>query len=494
MEKNRVLSKDVLKISLARFFAFGIMLVIPVVLTRYLTQEDYGSYRQLILLFTTLQPFFLFGIPASLRYFMPRAEEKDASVFVSHALLFIFFSGILLFLILSFTGGFLTSLLYNNDLSEYMLLLGLHAFLFLGSSFIGILMIVNDDVNLSAVVAVLFGVLDIIFMCGTVIIYQDITGLLIGIITAGSIKYLVVVAYVLRNFDLKGKLIDKPKFKVQLAYSFPIGLAAILGVINVNIDKYFISFYLDPEAFAVYSIGAYLTPIVLVVQRSVTDIIIPRMSKMHKQNKLKDMRELWHESIRKFGLIIFPITGFLLIAAHDVITIFFPASYGQAASVLSIYLFLLPIGITSYAAIFMSTGKTDIIFKLTVVTLIINFIANLTFIELFGELGLEIIYAPPTATIIITYIVSFFYIYKIRDELKVDLKSVFPWLILFKLVCVTIACCALTILIYFILSDIIPALRVLIVGIGFLAIYAVLIKTLRIFREDDWKLIKSLFS
>lgn len=488
-----MLSKDVFKISSARFFAFGITLIIPVVLTHYLTQGEYGSYRQLVLLFTTLQPFFLFGLPASLRYFIPRSAKKDAGTFVFQAMIFIFFSGLILFFIISLLGGPLSILLYNNNLTEYMLLLGAHAFLLTGSSFLGVLMIVNDDINLSAAVAIVFAIVDIIVMCGFVIIYESITGLMAGIILASFFKYCVAIGYIARNFKPGRKIINRPKFNAQLVYAFPIGLASIVSIININVDKYFISFFLDPEIFAVYSIGAYLTPIILVVQRSVTDIIIPRMSYLHKHNKLKEIRALWHESIRKLGLILFPITAFLIIAANDVVTIFFPSSYILAASILMIYLLLLPIGVSYYGGIFMATGNTKIIFKIAVIMLVMNFIANFVFIQIFDYLGFDIIFGPPAATVMVTYIMAFVYIAKIRQELNVNLKNVFPWKVLLKLTMTAVICGSIIYLPYIYLSALAPIIRVLLMGLVFLGLYLVLINIMKLFRKDDWELIKSIF-
>lgn len=493
MAKPQGLSKDVLKISVTRFFAFGLSLIIPIVLTHYLTQDEYGSYRQLILLFSTLQPIFLFGMPTSLRFFIPRADKKEAGIFVIQNTIFIFVSGLILFFIISITGGPISVLLFGNDLTTYMLLLGAHAFLFMGSSFLGLLLIVNDDVNLAAVIAVVFAILDVFIMCGATIIYRSLEGLMIGIILASFIKYCVTIIYISRNFKFGKIIIDKPRFRAQIKYALPFGLASIVGIININVDKYFISFFLDPEVFAVYSIGAYLAPIILVVQRSVTDIITPRMSYLHKHNRLEDIRVLWHESIRKLGLILFAITAFLLIAARDVISIFFPEAYILAASVLMIYLLLLPIGVTYYASIFMATGRTAIIFKVSVITLALNFFANYAFIQLFDMMGFNIIFGPPVATVLVTYVVAFVFISSIRYELNTDFENVFPWGEVGKLALIALIAGAVTYLVYFYLAPLLPLIRVVVAGLIFLALYISLAVWLKSFTKGDWELVKAIF-
>ena len=70
------LSKKILILIYGRAFSFLISLVIPIALTRLLLKEDYGTYQQLIMLYSIIQSILLLGIPQSLLYYYPR-REKD---------------------------------------------------------------------------------------------------------------------------------------------------------------------------------------------------------------------------------------------------------------------------------------------------------------------------------------------------------------------------------------------------------------------------------
>src|SRR5262249_45465266 len=57
---------------LARFASAVVTTVVPLVLARAMAIAEYGTYKQLFLVGTTLTAIFTFGLPQSLYYFMPR--------------------------------------------------------------------------------------------------------------------------------------------------------------------------------------------------------------------------------------------------------------------------------------------------------------------------------------------------------------------------------------------------------------------------------------
>ena len=54
-----------------------------IVLARLLSQNDFGSYRQLLLLFVTLAGLTGMGLPQALLFFVPRRRDRNAPAFVA---------------------------------------------------------------------------------------------------------------------------------------------------------------------------------------------------------------------------------------------------------------------------------------------------------------------------------------------------------------------------------------------------------------------------
>src|SRR2546423_5679659 len=51
-------------------------------LARLLSHEQYGTYQQVWLVFNTVLPFVLFGLPSSVTYFVPQVDERDRKMIV----------------------------------------------------------------------------------------------------------------------------------------------------------------------------------------------------------------------------------------------------------------------------------------------------------------------------------------------------------------------------------------------------------------------------
>ena len=96
------LSKKILILIYGRAFSFLISLVIPIALTRLLLKEDYGTYQQLVMIYSVIQAILLLGIPQSLLYYYPRNGKETHPLLVIQTWSIVAFSS--LFIILSSFG------------------------------------------------------------------------------------------------------------------------------------------------------------------------------------------------------------------------------------------------------------------------------------------------------------------------------------------------------------------------------------------------------
>jgi O-antigen/teichoic acid export membrane protein len=435
--RSKSLSIDVGIISFGRLAAFGLSLIIPLVLTRVLSLEDYGIYKELSLLIVTLQPILLFGIPSSLRYFIPRSSVEEKRRYMTQALIFTVLVGFCLFIVFTLAGGLITEALFHRNLSEFMMVMGAHGFLLITAAYIGVVMIVNDDVNLASITAIVFSILDVVIMCGGVILFPSVMGLLLAILFATLIKFIIAVIYILRNFEPGISYISKSSIRKQLGFSAPLGLSDVVNILNINVDKFYIAFFFAQEAFGVYSIGALITPVILVVYRSVFDIVVPQFSKLYKQLRFSELIKLWHEGVRKLALLFYPAFIFLILFAYELITILFPEAYSGSVPVFTIYLFILPLTVTFFNGVLIAAGDTKFLLKATLIAFIINLILNYALIQWF--MGMEIgLLGPPTATIIVNVILRALLLYRIKNIMKRPVSELYPWQLLGKLMGVCI--------------------------------------------------------
>ena len=75
MSVRRLVSGPAFVITVGRTLAFGASFFIPVVLARVFSTEEFGTYKQVFILFDTLFYIVQAGLATSLFYFLPRAPQ-----------------------------------------------------------------------------------------------------------------------------------------------------------------------------------------------------------------------------------------------------------------------------------------------------------------------------------------------------------------------------------------------------------------------------------
>ena len=123
-----------------RFLAFGVTALVPILLVRVLSREEFGTYKQLFLISSTLFFIAQFGFASSLYYFLPRAAEA-AGRYVGNALTFLTAIGVLSVAFLSLARSGVALTLNNPGLAPYLPLLAAYTALLIVTVILEIVMI-----------------------------------------------------------------------------------------------------------------------------------------------------------------------------------------------------------------------------------------------------------------------------------------------------------------------------------------------------------------
>ena len=66
---RRSIGSDALKLTISKLITMAIALVNAMLLSRFRTLEEYGTYSQLLLIINLATTFFMLGLPNSINYF-----------------------------------------------------------------------------------------------------------------------------------------------------------------------------------------------------------------------------------------------------------------------------------------------------------------------------------------------------------------------------------------------------------------------------------------
>jgi len=157
------------------------------------------------------------------------------------------------------------------------------------------------------------------------------------------------------------------EYLVSRRVSFVIGTPTIIETGKLaaaplhQMVPYWVGNFLGPAAKQI--------PVVDLVATTVCNVMMVGMSTAIHSGRESHVIDLWHDTVRKLALVFFPLTGLLLLVAHDVIIMLFTETY-----VASIPIFMVGVTAVMFAAIPMDGvmrvyAKTNVLLAINLVRL-----------------------------------------------------------------------------------------------------------------------------
>lgn len=326
----------------AKTVAFAVGFVLPMLLVRLLSVSEFGLYREAFLIVNTATGILPLGFAMSAFYFWPRQDgRRDALVF--NILLFYALVTGLAGLTLAWRPELLAALFQDPDLVAYGRAIGAIIILWGASSFLETVAIANGEARLAAGFIVALQLSRVLFLFGAVL-FSPTLGALVGAALAhGVLQACVVLGYLGSRFGRFWRRFDAGLLRAQLAYALPHGFAAWLYWILVELHQYFVAHRFDAAVFAIYAVGCFQLPLLAILCESVASIAIPRVSRLEKEGRTREIIVLTADLARKLAAILFPMYALLLVVRRELITVLFTEQYLASAPILAINLTLIPL-------------------------------------------------------------------------------------------------------------------------------------------------------
>lgn len=420
MANSRTFKAGILGLSKFLIRISGI--VSAAVLARLLTKLDYAAYRQTILAYHFVEPLMVLGLSQALFYFIPRDREHSRSI-LSGNLLMLFSMGLVFALAMWLGGNELLAARFNNPaLKRLLLIYSPYAMLALPLSTVGACLLSFDRVKTLAVYEIISRVVGIVLVVAFVLIRKTPAAAVAGVLAGTAIMFLPGLRLMYRAASSGSWLPSFDNMRGQIKFGVPLGLASLIEIISINLDKLLVSSFFSPEQFAVYVNGAMEIPVIGIITGSVVAVLIPEFVVLFKVGDTGEIIALWQRAMVKCAMILFPIMLFLMALAPEVISVVFSEKYLASSVPFRIYLLLIPVRITHFGALIMAAGKSHWILFKSLSSVLINLILSLLFIRWLGYLG------PAIATITTIYLWNVnLNVYLISRLYKQRATRLFPW-------------------------------------------------------------------
>ena len=284
---------------LAKSLAFVFGFALPLLLVRRLNQTEFGLYKQAFLIVGTAAGILPLGFSMSAYYFLPRDSEKKGPI-VFNILIFNLFVGSLAFLLLLLRPGLIEKLFNSPALVPYAPLIGLLILVWVLSYFLEISALANQEVGLSTIFIIGAQVTKTILLVGAAIGFPSVRALLCAAMIQGGLQVIVLLFYLRSRFGNFWTEFDWQTMRRQLSYALPIGSAAFLYVVLMDMHNYFVSYRFGSAAFAIYAIGCFSLPLVGIIGESVGPVLIPSVSRLQREGKTREIVLLTASAMRKW--------------------------------------------------------------------------------------------------------------------------------------------------------------------------------------------------
>jgi len=479
-------------ISVGRLLRALSKLLLLILLVRLLTKFDYGTYRQVIMLYSLFSVVLFLGIPTSVYYFLPKLKEDEVKTFILQSEIALFYLGLLLGAIFFFTAGYWGSKFTNESLPVYLRIFALYPLFDFPTQAIPPILICFDRHRAAAIANVVFAVNNLVAVVIPLLLGYSLTVAFLCLGIVAALQFVVALGYVIKVMGGIGPFFNRFLFREQMKYSVPLGLSSIVTIISRELDKFIISLYFLPEVFAVYAVGAKELPFVTIIPYAVASTLFPKFVKLYEDKNQKDFFELWHKSIRKVSLIILPLFPFFLITAKEVVTILYTTEYVAAVPVFRIYLLLLLVHIAAFDSLVLSMGYPRIVLISTIIGLSLNVMFNILFIKLFDFIG------PAIATVLVTVAITGYFLYVVKQKFAISWRAVFPWKVYGRILTISIVAGIVSLPLMIIRNSV--WIKFILIVIVFWGVYGALLYYFKVIDEDDisfikrWLSLKVLFS
>ena len=401
---------------------------IPLVLARVFDPAEFGTYKQIFLIYATLFGLAQVGMAESLYYFVPLTPDK-AGRQVGNALVSLAGIGFACVVALFMMRERIAEWMTNPALAPHLGPLGWFLAAMLTSAAFEIVLVSQKRHTAAAWVYAVSDIARAACFVAPALLGWGLTGVLAGaaLFAAGRLAAALFVLWRAFGAELR---VDPAVWRRQLAYALPFALAVGIEVLHLNWHQYAVAARVDAAAFAIYAVGCLQVPVVDLIVGSAVNVMMVEMAGV-RAHSLAEARSLWHDTIRRLAFMVFPIVAFLVLMAHQIIVVLFTATYEASVPIFMLWSLTMLASVLAVDSVLRVFAQTRYLVAQNLLHLaIVAGLAGL-FLTWFGLGGAVLV------TLLATLAVKTLAVVRISHLMRVPLADALPWKGLF-----TAALCA----------------------------------------------------
>jgi len=399
------LSRKAALLIIANAAKYTVGFVLPMVVVRFLTRGEYGTYQQLSLVATCAIGVMVLGLPTSIYYFYHRVSQGTGrATLIAQTQVMLLISGCAAALAVTLAAPLLALWMHNPELGGLLPLYSLYVGLFIGGEHFLHVMISQNRYGLAVGLELAETVVRVAALVSVLVFGGSLRDIVLVLICYAALRLIIRSYWLWQGQDSVAQASWAERSpSAQLAYGLPLAATMCMGLLGSLLDRAIVAVVFNPAAYAVYSVGALEIPLDSILQASVLNVLRASLPPLVAQGRIDEVVRVWRDSVRKLALIVVPSFVFLLFFAERFITTLFTESYGDSVSVFRIYVLLIPLHMLVVSVVPQVYGRTRLNLYVVATAVATNVLLSFLLLRVLGILG------PATALVCSQYLSALLY-------------------------------------------------------------------------------------
>lgn len=392
MSANNSNFNQVLWLSIGQVCTFILSFLTAPILARYFDKVEYGTYRQILYVYTTMTSLFTMGLPSVFAYFIPRLQTGQQKKLIQGLNRIFLLLGALFSISLFCLADVIAGLLNNPELAVGIRLFSPFPLFTLPTMGVEGIYTALKKTKTIAIYQVISQTAMIICIIIPVVFFKtSYREAIIGWGIAAFLRFMVSIYLKNKPYVHVSPELVPNMYRTVFSYSFPLMGAFIAGFFISSADQFFISRYYGSSTFAEFSNGCLSIPIVGMVATSVKSVLLPLFSKADAEHKLGEAVVSYNNALTKTATIIIPMLLFCMFFASDVMVALYGSQYEVSQHYFQMYILRDFFKIVPYFAVLMALGYSKIYMHMHVIGAVLIWCIDFCIVHLGGDAPLIVL-------------------------------------------------------------------------------------------------------
>ena len=381
---NMRLRSSALTLALAGGIDYGLQLVVPFFLVRFLDPSVFGQYRFLWLMAGTALAIAPAFMPQALFYFLPRAEPANKGLLVGNVLVYLAAAACVVGAVTLGWNPLLPVMAENlffqtHSISTIFLALWVVASLF------DVLPTAEERTHWHARAMIALSVCRTLLLAGVAMVTSEVLWVVSAMLAVAVVK-IVLLAYYMHSRRQKTSW-QLAGIKMQLAYCLPFALCNTFLLLRIQADQWVVASMLLPAQYAVFSIAAAVLPVAPLISRPVINAMMPDLNRVQSRGDFTAVSQLIAKTNGAIALFLLPISGGLFAVTPELVDIVYTSQYRDAAPIMRVYLIGMMMAAFAVGYVLPALERGRFAAINSAVSLVLSIVLSIVGINQFGMVG-----------------------------------------------------------------------------------------------------------